>query len=355
MKALSIFKEAGLEDLLTRAKDGIQSAYNNSTVQDYIKPGLMGAGLGAAGMGLSSLMGGEEDETGSDKLKRVLGNSLKGAVLGGAAGVGGKALYDQFGNPNSGLDPQIAKLQNDLQQRTGGKLDTEALGVNHPFWQAATTLTHQSPWTDAAAGAGLGVGVNAGLGMRGRSLANDALADSPLTKEIKQGKTTHSIPTTVAERLQHAASKLNTAGGDQRKQRAIEHLLSRGTGDASMGTPGSIGDVSEMTKFVDNAGVGPRIPADRLDYIKALAKKVSESGRKPSNSTSSIGQTLNKITNSAERSMGPFVGRQLGRYGLAGGVGALGGMAAGKAGRLAVDGLLAANYPREQIEAWSRM
>jgi hypothetical protein len=74
MNSLEIFKKAGLTD--------------------YIKPTLIGSGIGAGLMGLNSYLQNEDDDTPEIKRKRLLNNLLTGAALGGGAGIAYKGISD---------------------------------------------------------------------------------------------------------------------------------------------------------------------------------------------------------------------------------------------------------------------
>ena len=103
METLELFKQAGLQDVITSIKD-------EWTHGDFLRPATYGAGLGGAGYGAASLFGkGEEGETKGQKTKRVLQQMLKGTALGGLAGgaVGGAMHWLTGDNkPNRGGEQQ---------------------------------------------------------------------------------------------------------------------------------------------------------------------------------------------------------------------------------------------------------
>jgi hypothetical protein len=93
MEALTIFKQAGLEDFLS----GVRNEWDNG---HFLKPMAVGAGLGGLGYGGSALLDNKKDEKGGDKAKRVLTQLLKGTALGGAAGGAYGGLSYAFGAKN---------------------------------------------------------------------------------------------------------------------------------------------------------------------------------------------------------------------------------------------------------------
>lgn len=95
--SLAAFEKIGfsMEDIqgtLGGAWDKTKEIANN----DYVKYPLIGAGIGGLAMGGASAIGGHGDpenpEKSSDKFKRIGNSALKGAVLGGGAGLGYAAL-----------------------------------------------------------------------------------------------------------------------------------------------------------------------------------------------------------------------------------------------------------------------
>lgn len=85
---------AMLGNLGSSISNHAQSAYNNPAVQSVLsspelKGGLIGAGVGAVGGGLSSL-------TAPPERRKTVSNMLTGALAGGAIGAGGTAAYRYF-------------------------------------------------------------------------------------------------------------------------------------------------------------------------------------------------------------------------------------------------------------------
>lgn len=87
MTALQLFKQANVWESI---KDTLDS--------DYVKYPLVGAGVGGLGLGGAAALGnGPEDETPEAKRKRILSSALKGAGLGGVAGLSGAAIKNNLG------------------------------------------------------------------------------------------------------------------------------------------------------------------------------------------------------------------------------------------------------------------
>jgi hypothetical protein len=151
MSALTIFKQAGINPLVKKAD-----------FHQYLDPALWGAGIGGTGMGAASLFGGPKDETGGQKFRRVVGDTLTGAGLGAGVGLGVGAYNSEVGREPDALknNPfyQHAKTMGqpalDRFRQVGGDKpygiahSTEALLHNYLFNPVYTGLT----------GAGINIG-----------------------------------------------------------------------------------------------------------------------------------------------------------------------------------------------------
>lgn len=128
MTALELFKKAGLED--------------------YLQSGAIGAGLGAAGMGAASYIGGAGKK---DRGTNALKDALKGALLGGTAGAGVQGVKD-LGSSIFGDSQPIQALKD--QAAAGGQtLDVRPHSQAHPLEYAASKVTG-TPFGAAGATAG---------------------------------------------------------------------------------------------------------------------------------------------------------------------------------------------------------
>lgn len=173
MDALSIFKEAGLDDILNSVK-------NQWETSDFLKPMAIGAGVGGLGYGASALLDGSAKDQGSDKAKRVLMQTLKGSALGGAAGgaVGGlKHMLSSGPKSETGDDVKAMQLEskkeNPVEELPGAKPDDSRAmtdlrraaqdyhnySAEHPIKSLATTAG-----VGGVAGAGTGAVIGGGLG-----------------------------------------------------------------------------------------------------------------------------------------------------------------------------------------------
>lgn len=342
MSALELFKRAGIED--------------------YIKPGLVGAGIGGAGMGLASMFGGEDGETPGDKRKRILGNMLKGTALGGAAGLGYQGLKDLAGSTQ---DPGIQGLKDKLMGRTGKELDTEPFGVHHPGAQKLVNLTHADTTTDAAVGAGVGGTGTAVNGFRGQRAFDAARADA-----LK-----HNIP--LAEQGDHMANHAAGISSQGVKQRVLEKMLESQNGQGATHSPG--GGVQQVHNWMDKLHLGSSdVHQQQLNAGKNLNMANSAQGKFqatpyeiPAWATNPDPRTWNSGATTAEPrwSQGvrewaanragsanhPFAGASAGRYlrNSAGTAAAF--AAAGVLGRTAVDNTVFRGYDPEQLQAWNKM
>lgn len=331
MSALELFKHAGIED--------------------YIKPGLMGAGIGAAGMGLASMFGGEDDESPEQKRSRILGNILKGTALGGAAGAGYQAVKSNFFSPDSGLSPQVKSLQDQLFQRKGQQLDTRPFGEAHPIQQQLVNATHQSPVTDAALGAGVGAGLTTHRNFSASRLwdkLNEGGKDGGKEKG-KAGKTNVTAQQMANDKFTGIGGK--TALPAHLKTRIMEKLMASSEGKVqpqrmmnAMQMHGKQNYAQDIANMERSARGGFQASQGRLPSWLGGAQE-------PAWSTAA----RQKLVNGAGQTMGPFALNSIGRYGKSMGIGAGVGMAAGAAGRLGVDAMIGAQYPREQLQAWNQM
>jgi len=348
MEALTIFKNAGLSDYLN--PDAIKGYMSN--LSPYAKAGLTGAGVGAAGMGLASLFGGEEDESGGDKISRILGNMLKGTALGGAAGLGGQAVYENFFKPNAGLPPGIADLKEKLKNRTGQELDTQPFGVHHPIEQAAVTATHQSPAFDATVGGAAGVGANY---MQGRKVDKllKVLQDKGVDGDHMKGIAT--LPSDIKKRL---IEKLVPRMNGTATVSNLMNELNYGNVQNVKGSPSFASQVDEFTRGGQiGAGqykVGPGNRGIKTPGLSMFGKDIIPEKRFFENNAK-LNAVKEYLVNKVGPATGGFAGNNLKRYGKAGLIGAGAGMAAGAAGRGVVDSALALKYSPEQIAAWSQM
>ena len=79
-----------------------EQLFKKANLEDYIKPTLIGGGLGAGILGLKSLLQNPENEKPENKKKRLINNLITGFGLGGLAGAGYHGFKELFRNiPNN--------------------------------------------------------------------------------------------------------------------------------------------------------------------------------------------------------------------------------------------------------------
>lgn len=171
MEALTIFKQAGLSELLNGVKDEWSNGH-------YLKPIAIGAGLGGLGYSGSALLEGNKDEKGMDKTKRVLKQLLKGTALGGAAGgaYGGiESLMSSQNNKSEDSKPNTPAHKAEPSQSPKGETSTnppESKVEALKSWKALQNTIKENPGTSAVAsplavgaiGTSVGGGAGAGVG-----------------------------------------------------------------------------------------------------------------------------------------------------------------------------------------------
>ena len=271
MSALTIFKHAGVSEKLGfdlgQLGQKLQQGWNG--ISPYAQKGLIGAGIGGLGMGAASLMGGDDENLGS--------NVLKGMALGGAGGLGYQAIRDKWFNPNSGLTPELAALQQKARQK-GEELDMNSYGTHHPV---KATLKHwvdpeNSPISPTGAALG-GVGIN-------------ALKSRTARAAIGAGKDGQHMPLFPADPskgggLAQNISNLSTGT----KQRVMENLAHRA---------GALpGDRAGIEKFLTTAKMVPK-GADQDAMVSKILNELDAGQGKFSNAAirdSSVPQWLDKM------------------------------------------------------------
>jgi len=105
--------------------------FKKADLQDYLKPALIGAGVGGLGMGAASFMNHQEGETPKDRAKRILTSSLTGVGLGGVAGAGYQAAKEQWFSPGSAAQTaksNIEKAKEVISKKFPGT-DTESVST----------------------------------------------------------------------------------------------------------------------------------------------------------------------------------------------------------------------------------
>lgn len=298
MTALELFKTAGLED--------------------YLQSGAVGAGLGAAGMGLGSYMFGDHKK---DRGKNALKDALKGALLGGAAGAGYEGIKDVGAN----LFRTPGRLDANELANSNPELDTRTHAQGHPIESAALSASAISPYTTAGAGAVGGtlleklkrnVGKSIFASGSGKNSApvdyTDTLNDLNSLKGIKDGG-----------KLKQFLAK-NLGDSDSAKIKAIEEMILQGKDTSG---------ISHMfNRAADPSGVAQKAyntAVDNLDGTSAI----------PGLNKGLTGGALNKLKGYA-------------------GAGLKGGLLAG-AGQLGASGLMNAymntQHSPEQLQLWDRL
>lgn len=391
MSALALFKQAGIEE--------------------YLKPGLMGAGLGAAGMGLASMFGGDDNETPAEKRSRMLKSVLQGGLLGGIGGAGfGAAKKHLF---NSEPPDYLQQLNQSSIGKGNGPIDTKPFGVNHPLaQQLLINPTHADASTAGWLGAGLGTGAVWNQGRKAKNLFNTAM-EKITGSSLKDGKvmgtgggaydgTTGDLgggparpgkgsapgspatpPVDPKAALNAKAFGLGTHGTDSSagvRQRLIEKALATGGGKVdqrtiqqmleSQGLGGN--NVEQLSRKMFNqsqAELGqykahpmfekemavPQGQRGFLEKIKASIGEKLQSKGMGGRIGNAIQGTREAVRNSVGQTMGMNALNTAARYGK----GALGGAAAGigaqQLGRLGVDAYMGMKYSPEQLAAWSSM
>jgi hypothetical protein len=266
MNALTIFKNAELSDKLAAKFD--------------FNPALLGAGLGAAGLGLSSAFGAGEDDGSGHKNKHILRNMLTGAALGGAGGLGVGAFKQHFGDTGSAPNIQNPKLTNDqvdqLQQKMhakGKELDLEPFSYHHPVQSAHKWLNSLIGWKGAAgAGAAHGVYKNYKLNSGGEQLA----VPQPYKPSIIPGAKT---PPGAEQRAKEAITKYQEAMAtlrDHSKTNPIPWASNSDT-QAQVDARKTLFD-----SFVSRANVSKQPPEAALRGLEQLQSEMAATGRPPS-------------------------------------------------------------------------
>lgn len=241
ISALQIFKQAGIEDILS--------------------PALIGAGVGGLGYGAASYMNNNDPNasTGS-KLKSSLSSALKGSALGGVAGAGIGGAHELY-NQLTAKPEAIQKLVSSSKD----KLDTQPFPVNHAR-QALLGDLSTSYLTGGAVGGAAGAGLTRAARGAGQLVADKALAsqgdheggDRIMSAAKDLGMARGAIGSSPVDKLTNplSAALRNTRFG---RDGAIEHLLkSDGTGaDPNMGPPAQAEHSREMAKTRAEALMGP--------------------------------------------------------------------------------------------------
>jgi hypothetical protein len=210
MNALQLFKKAGIED--------------------YLKPGLLGAGVGAAGMGLASMFGGDDNETPSERRHRILSHLLQGAALGGATGVGLQA----FNSRNAG-NPSDVQAILDRAKAKGETLDTAPYGVHHPIGQLGINATHGDYTKGGVTGGILGLLKNRKLNREATSLFNEnqkSFGGNP-AKPVRGAGAPSGM--SLEDRVKHLGTK-QISKNPAVNQRLMEQALQAGNGRVDVKT-----------------------------------------------------------------------------------------------------------------------
>lgn len=343
-QTLDIFKQAGLGDFFSRPE-----------VQNYIKPALYGAGAGALGMGASSLLGGpQEEETGGDMTMRVLKNMAMGGGLGAAAGVGGRAVYDQFANPAQHPALKLNKVQQLAEQMKakGQTPDLNPYGKTH-YLMGPTREIVDTP--------GLGMGLGGVVGMKLKSM-RDALQRTKLdeiftgaNEQIAKSETLKPGQIRVHDPASHfsamSAAVANRTNGMSAADRlaAMKKLISQQSGITNIGLEplasrfgfhGS--DASSAAKAVRSAQEDGRFAT--AHGARGFVGKTLQALR---NAPANVANTVMDSPRTALQNVGSYA-----RHGAAGAV--VGGL--GQEGvKMLVDRAVRSHGSPEQLQIWKEL
>lgn len=329
--ALSIFKKAGLENL--------------------VSPALIGAGIGGLGYGASSFFGDKDpNKSTKDKLTGALGDAAKGIALGGLAGAGVGGATELYHN----LFSKPENIQN-LVAGSKEKLDTSPYPVHHPFGALFGNLGHSdSKIQDAITGGAVGATAGATKEHLTRS-AGKLQADSALGGLLSKKPEARTFPNDNA--LEAASDLGKHRGAIQSDNKSLVSMLS-GIKNKSMDTPQSReAAIAHLMKTMphDVAANGP-MPTDehRLSMLKSRAESLLTADKTHS-TPDAISQASSRIVNSLEH---PFASGFKGYSGAA-----LKGGASGAAllpilraviGK-AQDASLNLSYSPEQLKLWNQL
>lgn len=346
MNALELFKQAGILDQIKASLGGAGNA--GETFGRYARNGLLGAGVGATGMGLASMMGGEDNESPSDRRSRILTNILSGGALGGAAGLGGTAFHDQFLKDK--VPSNIQAYADALKKRTGQTLDTTPRSNNHPLEAAAIGATGQHPAVDAGVGAAGGMGFN-WLKNRSANSLYDKLKSGPFSDV---GPDNNKLKPDIIQRAQQMAN--NSVEHDPiMKSKLLEKLVSSTGGKAGVGDISAMGDSMGLpaAQVLEQAPNLHRISQGFNGAYKAAPGAFTQQFPR-------LGGALNglkeNVVNTAGKSgISPFALKNMRDYGKAGLKGSLLGLVLSAGGKAVVDGQQKLRYPYEQLRAWNEM
>ena len=249
MEALTIFKQAGLEELLNSVKNEWDNGH-------FLKPMAIGAGAGGLGFGGSALLENKKDETGGAKAKRVLSQLLKGTALGaGAGGAYGGLSYAFGGNketpketpnePSKDTSIGSSKFSIGDQKASTSTPKTEGSPQNLTRWEQFGETNRNNPlspayntFAGAAAGGAGGATLGAGGGLIAdkMNVAKPSPAHNPL---YTAGKT-------VAEYTKPdglLSKALQEASSEASKGRLTSILDASGAQSTMGGRQANIGDV----------------------------------------------------------------------------------------------------------------
>ena len=373
MSALTLFKQAGIADKL--AFDWGQLG---QTVAPYAQSGLIGAGIGGAGMGLASLMGGDDNESSGERTSRILSNVLKGVALGGASGAGYQAVKDKWFSQPQASDP-IKKLQEQAASK-GQSLDMHSHGYNHPWEQQAVNIGHgHVPGVSdlmpsvgmGTAGAATGMGINAHISNQARAaFAKNKEGKMPPMRDLAANNKYMSpaVKQRMYERM--ISSNHGQMGSDVTDMMGDSPLAAK-PGD-SLATQRNLANVGRSAAGEFPGSMGKNIDPN-YQFSGRLMGKLNNSKLNPGNwmgkATQHVQQSSmnplstrtfeenaigSRLANPIGQVAGPFAMRNAVRYGKYGLGGAAAGLGLQAATSMGTNALMHGRYSPEQMQLWSQ-
>lgn len=323
MTALELFKRAGIED--------------------YLQSGAIGAGLGAAGMGAASYLGGSSDD--KNRGKNALKDALKGALLGGVAGAGYEGV--------KGLGNHLLSnsAERSAQDFAAGRpeLDTRPYSRAHPIESTVANVANIDPIASAGFGGALGVGLE-----KLKRNAGSTILNSTGLNPLNKGDLSK-LPTEYNNILKNTGSITGIKDAGKLKQMLVSSL---GNTNAAKG--------KALEQFLLNSGadLGDSSIINALkqgpdnDQLKSIMEKLTTAKGNPA---AAAGGIVDNAIGNVDKTLagGGAVTRgllnRLAQYGKAG----LGGMLAGGVGQLGVGAVTNAamntKYSPEQLHLWNQL